>query len=316
MQRRASNFLKTSRFKKNFRLWSFWCICFIYSIQAVAQDDLLKELEENQPDVTDFVIQTFKGSRIVNGHSVETRAKGDLEFIFAHRFGRLNEGIYDFFGLDEAYVRLGLDYGITDKLSASVGRNSVDKTLDGYLKYKVARQRHGASTFPLTVTGLAGIAYRVSPKTKDAPEGFTNIDRLAYVGQLLVARKLNPQLSLQVMPTIIHKNAVDQRKEDNDQFAVGLGGRYKITKSVAFTGEYYVRLNVPESNPSFNSLGFGIDIETGGHVFQLVFTNSRGLTERAFITETEGDISGGDIHFGFNITRTFQLGKKRDKVWK
>jgi hypothetical protein len=296
-------------FMKKFFL--LFCVGLFYSILLVAQQDLLKELEENQPPETDYALQSFKGTRLINGHSVETKSGGELEFIFAHRFGPVNGGIYEFFGLDEAYVRLGLDYGITDNMSASIGRNSVDKTLDGYIKYKLSRQRKGATNFPFTITGLAGVAYKATPRKADVPEGFGNIDRLAYVGQLLIARKLNSRLSLQVMPTLIHKNAVDQSTEDNDQIALGLGGRFKITKSVAFTGEYYYRLNVPERNPSFNTLGFGVDIETGGHVFQLVFTNTSGLTERAFITETEGDFADGDIHFGFNVTRTFQLRRKK-----
>jgi hypothetical protein len=215
------------------------------------------------------------------------------------------------FGLDDAYVRLGLDYGITDRLSASIGRNSVDKTVDGYLKFKLLRQQKGAHAVPVTITALAGTAYKSSPRKEDLPAGFTGVDRLAYVGQLLIARKFTPRLSLQLMPTIVHKNAVDRVRENNDQFAIGVGGRYKITRSVAFTSEYYYRTGVPDANESYNTLGFGIDIETGGHVFQLVFTNTRGLTERSFITETEGDFADGDIHFGFNVTRTFQLrGKK------
>ncbi|MDQ2656820.1 MAG: DUF5777 family beta-barrel protein [Bacteroidota bacterium] len=278
---------------------------------AVAQEDLLKELENSQPPSTDYALATFKGTRLVNGHSIETKSRGDLEFIFAHRFGRINEGIYEFFGLDEAYVRLGLDYGFTDNLSASIGRNSVDKTVDAYLKYKLLRQRRGATSFPVTMTALAGTAYKASPRKDEVPEGFTSIDRLAYVGQLLIARKFSPRLSLQLSPTIIHKNAVDQRIEDNTQLSIGAGGRFKLTKSVALTGEYYHRLNVPDANPYFNTFGLGVDIETGGHVFQLVFTNTTGLTERAFITETEGDFGNGDIHFGFNITRTFHLKRKK-----
>jgi hypothetical protein len=301
--------MKTGR--HSFFAWLFaWAIVFI-GVDLFAQEDLLKELEESQPEQTDYAIQTFKGTRLVNGHSIETKTAKELEFIFAHRFGPVNRGIYDFFGLDEAYVRLGLDYGITDNLSASVGRNSVDKTVDGYLKYKLFRQRSGATVFPVTLTVLGGVAYKVSPPKDEVPDGFKNIDRLGYVGQLLIARKISPRLSLQIMPTMIHKNAVDQRLENNDQFSLGAGGRFKVTKSVALTTEYYHRLSIPDANPYFNTFGFGVDIETGGHVFQLVFTNTTGLTERAFITETEGDFSEGDIHFGFNVTRTFQLQRKK-----
>jgi hypothetical protein len=287
-------------------------LLLVYTIPVVAQEeDLMKELEQNQPEPDGYAIQTFKGTRVINGHSVETKAQGDFEFIFAHRFGPVNTGIHDLFGMDEAYVRLGLDYGITDNLSASIGRNSVDKTLDGYVKHKIWRQQKGERNFPLTVTVLGGIAYKASPRKNEVPAGFTRVDRLAYVAQVLLARKFYSRLSLQVMPTFVHKNAVDQMREDNDQFALGFGGRFKITRSVAFTSEYYYRLDVKELNLFYNTMGFGVDIETGGHVFQIVFTNTRGLTERAFITETEGDFSDGDIHFGFNVTRTFHLkGKK------
>lgn len=281
------------------------------NIPLLAQEDLLKELEERPSSEADIAILTFKGTRLVNGHSVETKSQGDLEFIFAHRFGPVNGGFYEFFGLDDAYVRLGLDYGLTKNLSVSLGRNSVDKSLDGYLKYRIARQQTGAVNFPVTVTGLGGMVYRASPRSDDAPEGYKRVDRLGYVGQVLIARKVNTRISLQLMPTFIHKNAVDQARERNDQIAIGFGGRYKITKSVALTGEYYNRVNVPEANPYKNTAGFGVDIETGGHVFQLVLTNTRGLTERAFITETEGDFGEGDIHFGFNVTRTFNLSSRK-----
>jgi hypothetical protein len=283
----------------------------IVSTVLFAQDDLMKELEAAQQNDVDYAFQTFKGTRLVNGHTVETKGKGTLEFIFQHRFGAINGGLYELFGLDEAYVRLGLDYGITDNLSLSIGRNSVDKTMDGYAKYKLIRQSKGGKTFPFTITALGGTAYKASPKKEDVPAGFKSIDRVSYVGQLLIARKFTTNFSFQIMPTFVHKNAVSKSIEDNDQIALGLGGRIKLTKSVALTSEYYYRVNTPENNPFKNTLGLGIDIETGGHVFQLIMTNTRGLTERAFITETTGDFGEGDIHLGFNVTRTFQLKHKR-----
>ncbi|MBT1696898.1 hypothetical protein KK083_08445 [Fulvivirgaceae bacterium PWU4] len=283
----------------------------MFALSVAAQDDLMKELEQSQQSDTDYAFQTFKGTRLVNGHTVETKPKSTLEFIFAHRFGPINGGAYEMFGLDQAYVRYGLDYGITDNLSVSIGRNSVDKTSDGYFKYKVMRQSKGSRNMPFTMVLLGGAAYQFSPKKNAAPDGFENIDRLSYVGQLLIARKITPGLSLQLMPTLVHRNAVTQLIEKNDQLALGVGGRIKVTKSVAFTSEYYYRLDVPENSPYNNTFGIGVDIETGGHVFQLVFTNTRGLTERAFITQTDGDFADGDIHFGFNVTRTFQFGQKK-----
>ena len=152
---------------------------------------------------------------------------------------------------------------------------------------------------------------KTSPRKEDATYDIQLQDRLSYTGQLLIARKVNSKLSLQLMPTLVHKNTVDKTIEKNDQFLVGIGGRFKITRSVALTGEYYHRVGVPTGSPYFNPIGFGVDIETGGHVFQLVMTNTQKLTERGFLTETSGNFGKGDIHFGFNVTRTFQLKKQK-----
>ena len=281
------------------------------AVKLFAQDDLMKELEQNQKPETAYTFQTFKGTRLVNGHTLETKPRHTLEFIFQHRFGAMNQGAYELFGLDQAYVRLGLDYGITDNLSVSLGRNSIDKTIDGYLKYKILRQKKGASQFPFSVTVLGGVAYKTSPKKEDAVDGFENIDRFSYTTQFIIARKFSSKFSLQLMPSYVHKNAVDQEIEKNNQFALGFGGRFKITKSMALTGEYYHNFSMLDNSPYYNALGLGIDIETGGHVFQVVITNAIGLTERAFITETRDDFFDGDIHLGFNVTRTFQLRKNK-----
>ncbi len=280
----------------------------------LAQDDLLKELEQTSAPDADYAFQTFKGTRLINGQSVETKAKGALEFIFAHRFGAINSGSYEMFGLDQANVRLGLEYGITSRLGIGIGRSGYDKIKDAFVRYKILRQQKGSRNIPFTITGFGSVSYKASQRNTE------KIDRLAYVGQLLIARKFSPSLSLQVMPTIVHRNAVTQNSERNNQLAMGLGGRIKVSKSIALTSEYYYRIN-PKSyteNPfiqkNYNSLGVGIDIETGGHVFQLIMTNTRGTLERAFITETGGggggDIADGNVFFGFNITRTFQIKKK------
>lgn len=276
-----------------------------------AQDSLLMELEKSSRDEQAVTFATFKGTRIVNGHSVETKPGQTLEFIFAHRFGAINTGWYEMFGLDQAFVRIGLDYGITDRLSVSFGRNSINKTLDWYAKFKALEQKSGTVNIPVTATILAGAAFKLEPrKNSDVSPTFQTTDRLAYTGQLLLARKFTSAFSLQLMPTIIHKNSVNQDFEKNTNVALGAGGRLKISASAAITGEYYHNFSRPDNSPFHNSLGFGIDIETGGHVFQLVFTNAIGLTERAFITETLDDFFDGDIHFGFNVTRTFQFKRK------
>jgi hypothetical protein len=282
-------------------------LLFVFApVFAFAQDDLLAELEKDTKNTTEYTFATFKGTRLANGHSIETKNAGSLEFIFAHRFGAINGGSYEMFGLDEALVRLGLDYGITDRLSFSFGRNSFDKTMDSYLKFKLLRQSTGEKAFPFSATVLGGLAYKLTPR-----EEFKLVDRFSYTGQLLLARKFSPNFSFQLMPTFIHKNAVVQSEEENNQVALGVGGRIKLTKSVALTSEYYYNLSEKENSPYFNPLAFGIDIETGGHVFQLILTNAVGLTERAFITETRDDFFDGDIHLGFNVTRTFQLKKNK-----
>jgi hypothetical protein len=295
--------------KRELPLLIFFLVLFgTQSQDLFAQDDLLSELEQSKPPDVDYAFQTFKGTRLVNGQTVETKAGGTLEFIFAHRFGAINSGHYEMFGLDQAHVRLGLEYGITDRLGIGIGRSSYDKIKDGFLRYKVLRQQKGAKKFPFTMTAFGSVSYKSSGVEKE------KVDRVAYVGQLLIARKFTPSLSLQIMPTIVHRNAVSQVSENNDQVALGMGGRIKISKSIALSSEYYYRINPKSNTLNYNSIGLGIDIETGGHVFQLVMTNTRGTLERAFITETGnsggGDFLDGTVHFGFNVTRTFQLKKK------
>lgn len=289
------------------RLIAF-CFFLIPGI-CLSQEDLLKELQQSEVKEKEYVSSTFKGSRLINGQTIETRYKGELEFIFAHRFGPMNGGLYELYGLDQAYVRIGLEYGLSDRLGVGIGRNSVDKTVDGFLRYKALRQSKAGMPISLTAFGI--MAVKTSPKDEDAGYDITFQDRTSYTAQLLIARKFTPALSLQLMPSYVHKNTVDQSIEDNDQIALGVGGRIKVSRSVALTTEYYYRFNVHDNNPYYNSIGFGVDIETGGHVFQIVITNSRGLTERAFITETTGEFFDGDIHLGFNVTRIFQL--KRDQ---
>jgi Membrane bound beta barrel domain (DUF5777) len=275
-----------------------------------AQDDLMKELEASQkPEIT-YVGQTFKGTRIINGQSVETKGKGALEFIFSHRFGRINSGAYTLWGLDDAFVRLGFEYGLTDRLGIGLGRSSTDKTYDSYLRYKIARQSTGARNFPVTITAIGTTNIKTSPNADENPL-IVFEDRLSYVAQVMFARKFTPNFSAQITPVFVHRNTVEQDYENNDDFAIGVGSRYKITKSLALSGEYYYRVNPHENTPYYNSIGFGLDIETGGHVFQLLFTNSLGMIERSVVTETDGDFGAGDIHFGFNISRTFQLQKPK-----
>lgn len=282
----------------------FYCCCFLLLLctSARAQDELLSLLEETEPEETTLTPATFKGSRLINGHTVMTRRKGSLEFLIAHRFGRLNSGAYELFGLDNANVRFGLDYGLTDRLTVGFGRNSFEKTYDVFAKFALLRQQSGATSVPVSVTGfISGAVNTLRPIDPDTEVPFS--ERMAYTYQLLVARKISPNLSVQLMPTLVHFNIVPENLS-NDLTALGVGGRLLLTKRLSVNAEYYYRFQDRETD-NFDALAIGIDLETGGHVFQLQFTNSRSMVEKGFIRETTGDFFGGDIHFGFNITRTF-----------
>lgn len=278
----------------------------LLSLFAFAQDDLLKELEDSEPKTNVATIATFSGTRIVNGHSVETRSKNVLEFIITHRFGAINSGAYEAFGLDNSVVRIGLEYGITDRLMVGIGRTSSDKTFDYFAKFKVLRQ---SETMPVTVTAFGSASY-LGLKNEQLNE-LNTPDKMAYTTQLLIARKLSSRVSLQLSPSYLYRATVNQDTTVNNLISLGMGGRFKITKSFALILEYYLRLNDHSDSPYNDAIGVGLEFETGGHVFQLVFTNTQGMVERQFMAETTGDFFDGDIHFGFNITRAFQLGRKK-----
>lgn len=276
----------------------------LFPLSAIAQEDLMKLVADSNEVF--IKTATFKASRIINGHSVETVGKNNLDFMISHRFDRLNRGFDDFFGLDAATNRLGLEYGINDRLMLGLGRSSFQKMYDLFAKYKLIRQSAGAANTPLSVTLFTGYGLRTI-KTTPALSGS---ERSSYTAQILLARKFSEEFSLQLSPTLIHRNNPDILTDTRTVFATGIGGRMKLTKRTSLNGEYnYVFPNQIDDTYT-NNLSFSFDLETGGHVFQLLFTNSFGMTERQFITETTGKWGNGDIHFGFNISRTFSFGKK------
>lgn len=279
-------------------------LCLMAALPLQAQDDLLKELQQSEDSLqTSFTQATFKGTRLINGHTVETRSEGVLDVIISHRFGRLNSGAYELFGLDEANVRLGLDYGLNDRLTLGIGRSSFRKVYDGFAKYKLLQQGTGRGSSPLTAVAFSSLAV----ETLRSQNNLNLSNRLTYVWQLLLARKFSDHLSVQLMPSIVHRNLSLTEADDNDIYLLGAGGRYKLSKRLALNVEYYYQFNQPLAENNHNSLSVGLDIETGGHVFQLHLTNSRAMQEKGFLTQTTGDFFEGDIHFGFNISRVFQL---------
>jgi len=292
----------------------YFSFFIIFSGMLHAQDSsLLKMLNDSMTVHTKpfYVTGTFKAMHIVNMQTIEAPAAGSLTFVIQHRFGQLNSGIYNFFGLDNATLRLGLDYGITDRLAVGVGRSSYQKTYDGYLKYKLLRQTDGSEKMPLSVSILGTFNYYTLQYPAAEKPDLTNSDRISYTAQLLIARKFNRNLSFQFTPTFLHYNLVPTDADKNNVFALCAGGRMKITKRMSINVEYnYLLPNQVVSTPVHNSFSLGWDIETGGHVFQLVFTNSQSVLETQYITQTTGSWGNGGIYFGFNISRNFNITKK------
>jgi hypothetical protein len=283
----------------------FLIILSAISFATRAQDDLL-ELITPDGNPTERVRSTFKGTRIINGHSTETRGGGTLDVIFMHRFGRINSGLYNLWGLDDAWIRIGGEYAFTDDFTVGTGRSSYEKTYDGFLKYQFLHQTKGGKNFPFTSTAFASVAINtLKPTDPDQEIEFSS--RLSYTYQLLLARKFNDKLSLQLSPTLVHHNLVNTPDENNDIVALGFSGRQKITNRMAITFEYYYQFNNNTELANYDPLGIGLEIETGGHVFQLVFANSQAMIEKAFITQTSDNFFDGDIHFGFNISRVFHF---------
>ena len=276
------------------------------SSSLFSQDDLLDILNDETPKNTteDIVTATFKGTRIVNGHSIENKNDKELEFIIAHRFGRINTGLYALFGLDNANIRFALEYGLTDNLTIGAGRSSYEKTYDSFLKYSLIKQKKGENSFPVAIS-LFGSAAVKTLRDYDPADKRSFAESLFYVGQVLIAKKFSPSLSLQLTPTYVHRNTVRILEDPHDIFALGFGGRIKLSKRVALNTEYYYTFDESRSINTRNSLAFGVDIETGGHVFQIILSNAITMIEKSFITETTGNFFGGDIHLGFNLSRTF-----------
>jgi hypothetical protein len=280
---------------------------FALSGKMFAQD-LMDMLKDETPQ-TNYAYATFKTTRIVLGQSIESPATGTLQFLIEHNFGSLNQGAYSMWGLDASTIRLGLEYGVNDWLSIAIGRSSYEKTFDGSAKIKILRQSTGAKNMPLSLSFYGGTMLN---SLHWADETRTNYftSRLSYVTQLLIARKFSNALSLQITPTYIHKNLVPLRTDQNDVFAIGAGGRVKLTQRTTFNAEYFYLLPGAAADNFQNCLSLGLDVETGGHVFQFRLTNAQPMFERAFITETTSKWLDGGIYFGFTINRVFTVKSK------
>src|SRR5690606_18352296 len=262
-----------------------------------AQNDLLKKLD-TLPECQDYEAAVFKGLKIVNFETTKMVPKGRMYFVVSHRFGSIKSGIEEFFGLDQAVTRLNFVYGITDGFNLGISRSSFEKTYEGSMKLRLVRQREGGSPGNLV---LMGSLFLNGQLDRDNLPGLDFEHRLSYAIQALISRKMGPKLSLELIPTFFHDNLVSQDGQDNSQYALGFGGRYKLSHRVSLNADYGVHLNRTDPSPFRNPLSVGIDIETGGHVFQLHFTNAQPMNVNNFLAQATGDWGKADIYFGFNL---------------
>lgn len=297
--------------KKYAGLFLLFLLLLDYTTLMNAQD-LESFLEDQMEEVTDYTSATFKATRILNGHSIERTREGQMDLRISHRFGTINSGAYEFFGLDQAHIHLSLEYGIKDWIMVGLGRGTFEKTVDGFTKISLFRQSDGARNMPVSVSYMAGISVN-GLRWSDPERDHFFKHRLSYAHQLLIARKFTPGFSFQLTPSYLHRNLVETQADPNDLFALGAGSRLKLSRRISFNAEFYYLFkpdNETLSTAFYNPLSLGIDIDTGGHVFQIILTNSVGMSENAFLGHTTGRWLDGDIHIGFNISRMFQLKKQ------
>lgn len=273
----------------------------VFPFLMAAQDDLLKEID-TLSDANESVVAAFKSLKIVNLESTKLAAKGDLYLVIAHRFGYIDNGFEDFFGLDVANTRIQFVYGLTNGITIHTSRSGFQKAYEVATKYRLAGQKKQG--FPFEIVGFNSLSINTELDKTTLPKlEFT--DRLAYVNQILISRKFNDNLSLEIAPTHFHQNYVSNNFQDNSQFALGLGGRYKFSKRWSFNMDYAAHLNRASNSGFKNPLSIGFDLETGGHVFQMHFTNSQAMHESGYLGNTTGSWNDGQIAFGFNLIRVF-----------
>ncbi|MGB1552238.1 MAG: DUF5777 family beta-barrel protein [Schleiferiaceae bacterium] len=283
---------------------SFLLLCSL-AVQAQESDLFVVFEESTQSEV---VYATFKGTQLINAYTNETPGEGVLQFLMAHRFGSFNDDyLYNFFGLDNAQVRMQLDYGVTDRLNIGIGRSSFLKVADGFVKYQLLQQQKGTKTVPVSITLHSSTNYRNARYTDGIDHAMS--DRLSYMHQAIIARKWNRKLSTLVSPSVVHFNLVPTAQDPNTTAHITLGARYKISNRMALTGESTLLSNREFSSGERYTTPFalGVDIETGGHVFQLHISNTRAMNGPYWMARNPYSASNGGLFLGFNISRVFTV---------
>lgn len=281
----------------------------VISIKDITAQDTTSMVSGLEDKVTsEKVTGTFRSSRVINAHSTEMLHKGEMDFRILHRFGSVKTGYKNFFGLDYASMRLAFDFGITDNLMIGVGRSTLLKDIDIFAKTKILQQTKGEKEIPVSVLVAAG--YIVTTQESFAPKKPTFGDRSSYYAQLIIGRKFSSDFSMQLSPLLVHNNTTLNPTDDQTIFGLGGGLRYKVSKRIALVADYHYAIG--KLDDAFkNPLSLGVDIGTGGHVFQLHFSNAAGMNEKGYLTQTTGDFFKGDIRFGFNLSRMFNIGSKK-----
>jgi hypothetical protein len=274
---------------------------------ANAQDDMEKLANDALSENTQYALGTFFSTRIVTGHSVFMMPEKGLDFRIHHRFGQFNSGFNNFYGMDESSSYLSLEYGVKDWLNVGLGRATYKDIFNGYCKFWLLRQCSGDKDVPVSIVYVVSSALQSTIYNNDTKRNEDFAARLNYTHQLLIASMITPAFSAQITPTLVHRNMVPVGDYNNNTYAVGIGGRYKITNTFSLNCEWYHILNPdkPVSGKVYDPFSVGVDIQVASHVFQIHVTNSQLMTENAFITETNGNFFKGDIRPGFNISQVF-----------
>ena len=280
----------------------------VFSIeQIVAQDttSMVSGLEDKT--ISEKVTGTFRSTRVINAHSTEMLHKGEMDFRILHRFGSVKTGYKNFFGLDNASMRLGFDFGITNNLMIGIGRSTLLKDLDIFAKTRILQQTKGENQMPVSLLVAGG--YIVTTQESFAPKNPSFGDRSSYYFQMIIGRKFSPNFSMQLSPLLLHNNTTLNLTDDKTIIGLGGGMRYKVSKRTAIVIDYHYAIGKLD-NAVKNPLSIGVDIGTGGHVFQLHFSNATGMNEKGYLTQTTSDFFKGEVRFGFNLSRIFKIGKK------
>ena len=279
----------------------FFAVTLLFGCFTFGQNSLLKEISAESDYENTFQMPAFKAMKVVNNQSTKLAGKGDLYLYVGHRFGAIKGGIGSLFGLDYANTKIEMLYGLFSEVQVGFSRESFKKTYNLHVKYGIKKQ---TSSFPVSIVGYNSINLDTSLDENVYPNLNYN-ERYVYISQLLVSRRFSDNFSLQLSPSVIKHNFLTTQAKTDYNYVLNTGSRLKISKRSSFNIDYSYHLNRLKNSIEKNVLSVGVDMETGGHVFQLLFSNTQASDEAGVLTGAEGDWLKGDVFFGFNILRVF-----------